>query len=133
MLSKVFSRLFIFLVFSTSTSLCAQVSGIKGQIFDKQSQETLAGATISIIDTDFKVLSDLDGNFVFENISNGSYKIKIDYISYGTVIIDQVEITDNQISFLKIPMEQLSSGIPKETELLNSKRLIAHTSGISSI
>lgn len=133
MLPQLFSRILISLLLLASTSVYAQVSGLKGQILDKDTQETLAGATITIVGTNHKAISDLDGNFAFENLGDGSYKIQVDYISYGTVILNPVEISDNKIPYLKIQLEQMSQEIPKETELLNSKRLVAQHLGVSSI
>lgn len=54
-----------------------------GTITDSQSGELLAGVEVSLEGTDTKTYTDFDGNFRFQNITPGEYKVVTNYISYN--------------------------------------------------
>ncbi len=53
-----------------------------GKVIDKTTGETLAGVMVEIDGTDKQVFSDFDGNFTFENLAAGEYKLTVSLISY---------------------------------------------------
>ena len=64
----------------------AATTTISGQILDKTTGEALAGVKIELDET--VIYSDLDGNFEFDNIVPGNYKISSSLISYTPSSID---------------------------------------------
>lgn len=74
---------------------------VNGIIADKQSNELLAGATITA--NGQKVYSDLDGQFTLSNIENGKVKITVSLISYED---QSFEIDAQKASTLKIELKQ---------------------------
>jgi|APMed6443717190_1056831.scaffolds.fasta_scaffold19637_2 hypothetical protein len=72
---------------------------LKGVVFDKLTNESLAG--VAIVVNGQKVYSDLDGNFTVSNQGNGNCELKISMISYE----DQTLIVDlNKQNSLKIAL-----------------------------
>lgn len=69
-----------------TTAVKVQDNIVKGQIFDKQTKETLAGAVITA--NGHKVYSDLDGNFKISNLCGEKCQIKISMISYQDQTIE---------------------------------------------
>ncbi|WP_167604812.1 carboxypeptidase-like regulatory domain-containing protein [Maribellus sediminis] len=55
---------------------------LTGSVVDGQSGESLVGVEVKLAGTDKKTYTDFDGNFNFENIKPGEYKIETNYISY---------------------------------------------------
>jgi len=55
---------------------------VAGSVADENSGESLVGVEIKIEGTDLKTYTDFDGNFSFENMKPGAYKIVTNYISY---------------------------------------------------
>lgn len=55
---------------------------LSGSVVDEQSGESLVGVEVKLAGTDKKTYTDFDGNFNFENIKPGEYKIETSYISY---------------------------------------------------
>jgi YbbR domain-containing protein len=55
---------------------------LSGVVLDKNSSERLAGVTIKITSTDQKIYSDIKGEFTLEGIAPGTYKVKVNCISY---------------------------------------------------
>ena len=79
---------------------------INGVIADLDTDETLAGVMVSIEGTDYKTLTDLDGNFSFEGLEEGNYDLKITYISYKDVKVENVKTNSkDQAIELKLKSE----------------------------
>jgi hypothetical protein len=55
---------------------------ISGVILDTDSNEKLAGVTIRFADSDKKVYTDSNGGFTLDGLAPGTYKLKINCISY---------------------------------------------------
>jgi len=55
---------------------------ISGSIADKLSGESLVGVEVKLEGTDLKAYTDFDGNFSFNGVKPGEYKIVTTYISY---------------------------------------------------
>ena len=58
------------------------LSSISGVIFDNDTHEKLAGVTVCFADSSQKIFTDAQGGFTLEGIAPGTYKIKINCISY---------------------------------------------------
>lgn len=77
----------------------AQTNMLKGQILDKLTKETLAGAVITA--NGQKVYSDLDGNFEITHLCGDVCQLKISMISYQDQTID-VNVTDEKSLNIKL-------------------------------
>lgn len=55
---------------------------LSGSIADDLSGESLVGVEVKIEGTDQKTYTDFDGNFSFEGVRPGEYKLVTNYISY---------------------------------------------------
>lgn len=58
---------------------------LAGTISDANSGESLVGVEVKIEGTDLKTYTDFDGNFTFNNVKPGEYKVVANYISYKPV------------------------------------------------
>jgi hypothetical protein len=76
-----YAGIFLLLIFYFPSF--AQNSGIKGNIKDQVTGETLIGASVSI-GPGKGVATDLDGNFVF-NLEPGEYTLTISYVGYNPI------------------------------------------------
>ena len=70
----------------------AAVTMLSGTIIDQITGEALAGVKVVIEQTNQVVYTDLDGNFVFQAVKPGQYNIDVNYISYETVSIKNVNV-----------------------------------------
>lgn len=75
---------------------------INGLVIDSATDETLAGAVISVDGQ--KIYSDLDGNFEIKNVKGGKVKVTISMISYADQV---VEIDLGNENSLKVKMKQI--------------------------
>lgn len=71
-----------------SNRLQAQAVTIRGKITDKQSKVPIAGASVSELDADERIVkgasSDIEGNFVLK-INNPKHKLSVSFIGYKTI------------------------------------------------
>lgn len=56
-----------------------------GTIYDKTSGESLPGAHIVLEGTYLTAISGTDGRYIFKNLKNGTYNIKVSFIGYRTI------------------------------------------------
>lgn len=78
---------------------------VSGQVIDKNSGETLAGAQVRINDINYIITTDLDGNFSIPGLEPGVYTVEITYISYKTEVL-KITIPENkEIISLKVKLE----------------------------
>lgn len=76
---------------------------LAGSIADATSGEFLAGVEVKIEGTDLKTYTDFDGNFKFDGVKPGEYKVVTSYISYKSAT--QVLSLNAKQTELKIKME----------------------------
>ena len=76
---------------------------LTGSIMDDKNNETLAGAAVYVDGK--KYYSDLDGNFSISDMKPGNYQIKVEFISYESVI---VEADVNKDANINISLFQIS-------------------------
>ncbi len=72
---------FIFLLLGLNGALFSQIS-IKGKLVDSVTTQPLIGATASLRGSSKGSASDLEGNFLIKNISEGYYIVVFSYIGY---------------------------------------------------
>lgn len=83
----------------------AQKGRVAGTIIDNSSGEPLMSATVSITGTTRGVLTDLDGNYVLDNLDEGTYSISVSYITYTTKHITGVVVRAGQTTTLNITLD----------------------------
>ena len=70
---------------------------IKGTIIDGELKDTpLTFAHISIEGTDLETLTDFDGYFEFNNLSEGIYTITIQFLGYEPKQIKEIELSSKE-------------------------------------
>jgi TonB-dependent receptor len=86
-----------FIVYISISS--AQVGKIRGKVVDDKSSETLVGVTVLIKETATGAATDLDGQFTID-IPAGTYDLQISYISFQTLIIENINVQPGEITLL---------------------------------
>lgn len=98
----------IVLLFAPRLSAQNATQNIKGQITDKQSKEVLSGAVVVIVgfESRYAAVSDASGNFILQNIPSGRYDLKIKYIGYKEIILNNIQVTTGKEVILEIELEE---------------------------
>ncbi|HPN38580.1 MAG TPA: outer membrane beta-barrel protein [Melioribacteraceae bacterium] len=116
--------LYLFIIFG-NILIAQQTRFITGQIYDKETKETITDANCILIhlpdSTITGTTSDYKGYFIFNNIKEGNYKLKISYIGYETNLqnisfknksIDLQKIFINRIAVKTKDVEVVASVLP---------------------
>lgn len=105
------SLLFVTLLGSAQAQ---QTQTIRGSIIDAQSHASLIGATIVLVDSDplLGTISDLEGNFRLENVPVGRQSIRISYVGYKEITVNNIIVNSGKEVILNLEMEEelLSTG-----------------------
>ncbi|MBN1999709.1 TonB-dependent receptor [candidate division KSB1 bacterium] len=71
--------------FMGSVYTAAETGDIKGTIIDKRTKEPLISANIIVVGTERGTSSDIDGDYLIQNLPVGIYTLRFDYIGYNSV------------------------------------------------
>jgi hypothetical protein len=83
----------------------AQSTGrITGVVRDKNTQEPIIGATVSLEETTLAVATDVQGRYRLENVPTGSYNIKATYLGFEPVIRYNVPVTSGNALTLNLEL-----------------------------
>lgn len=77
----------------------AQNGKIRGTIYETSTGESLVGVTVFITGTTIGTTSDLDGQFTLD-VPPGSYAIRFSYISYQTILLEDVTVKAGEVTVL---------------------------------
>ena len=90
---------------------------IRGQVIDKETQITLAGATIIVLNTNplKATITDIDGNFNIENVPLGRFNIQVNYLGYETYTVSEMQITASKEVVLKIQLQEKAFALDEVT------------------
>lgn len=97
---------FTFIIFNLFAQNNTQ--NIRGTVVDKQSQNSIIGAVVFIVNGNANqgVKSNEKGQFVIENVAPGRYEIKATYVGYKDVTIPNVVVTSGKETILDIALEE---------------------------
>ena len=77
-------RLLLILSLFLTQTVIAQTNGkLSGWIVDKNTQKPIEGASIQLVNTKYKTISDAKGYYSFKNIPTGQYQV--DFTSIGSI------------------------------------------------
>jgi hypothetical protein len=107
---KALAFCFLSIIQITFSQVAAQGGTIEGVITDKSTGETIIGANIIIDGTLTGTSTDLDGKFVLK-VAPGTYKIKIMFISYETVLVEGVVVESGKPAYLNVALAEVSTEI----------------------
>ena len=108
----------IYLLFLLS-SICingfSQINGIiRGNVKDKNTQETIIGAIISVDGTSIGTVTDVDGNYKM-NLPVGTYNLKASFLGYSTLIKHNISVTSGNAQTVNFEIETASSELNEVT------------------
>lgn len=97
------SVLMLFLCFLAP--LFAQRGTIRGTIVDANTNEPLIGASVLVEGTTLGAAADLDGHFIIQDISAGSYTLRSTYVAYRPALLQEIVVEQGEETKVTIAME----------------------------
>lgn len=113
---------FLICLLSVYTSIYAQdgfKQTIRGKVIDKASKMSLTGASISLLSGNLGTTSNADGNFRIPNVPIGRQGIKVTFIGYKPVTIENLIVTSGKEIVLEIELEE--NAIQMNTVVISGK------------
>ncbi len=117
LLRKTVTLVMLFTVWSAT-----QAAILKGTVKDKTTKEPLVGATIQLVGTTLGVVTDLDGNYQLTNLKAGTYDVEIKYISYQTMLVKGVKVTEKEPFTLDAELATEDLALGEVTVVAHAKR-----------
>ena len=99
------SILLLGLVLLYSFTLVAQKGTLKGSVKDKKTHEGLIGASILIKGTTVGTTTNLDGEYVIENVGVGKTTVVVSLVGYNTTE-SEIDIKANQTTSFGVELEE---------------------------
>ena len=109
-------------------SVCAQKMGsISGTILQKNTQQSLAGATINVAGTNLSAAADSIGRFRILNIPVKSYNLIISSVGYKTFTLYNIVVNSGNENVFTIELEQEAAALGEVVIKANKRSVRAAT------
>ena len=79
---------------------------IRGKIVDSDNQRPLIAANILLNEYQIGAATNLDGDFLMDNVPVGNYTLRISYLGYQTELIPDVIVKSDRITFLNSELKE---------------------------
>ena len=81
-----------------------QTGTIKGKVFNSINNEPIVLATIEIENTKIGAISDIDGNYIIDNLKPGMYNVICSFIGFQTEFFLEVQVTSSRPTKLEFAL-----------------------------
>lgn len=125
MIPKLYKILLLTLVVCSFTF--SQSARISGKVIDQQTGEPLIGANILIVGTSLGAASDINGEYLINNVSAGEYSVRASYIGYQDVTVRNLRVTSGLTTRLNFEL-QSEEVITEEVVIVAQRPLIERSS-----
>jgi outer membrane receptor protein involved in Fe transport len=98
-------------------ALSAQNGKITGKVIDPEVAEGLIGASVKLTTGQGGAATDLDGNFVIQDVPPGLHTIMISYTGYASKTVTDITVVANESAYIEVAMEEPSDAA-KITEVV---------------
>ncbi|MCS7073505.1 MAG: TonB-dependent receptor, partial [Bacteroidia bacterium] len=112
--------------------LNAQTGTLKGIVSDKQTKETIIGASVTIVGTYKGAITDEEGKFEIKDIKPGEYSIRFSYVGYSEVLYNGIKISADKPTVLTVTMQNAEVTMGA-VEIVGEKNLLNLESGKSEV
>lgn len=106
----------LLLLFSTANFISAQNSTLKGQIREAGNNSPIELANVIVEGTTIGTFTDEAGNFEINDITPGTYNIRVSCIGYVAKTIFEIEVTRAKPSVISVELEPVAKEL-KEVEV----------------
>ncbi len=104
---KKFTFLILFSLFIPA--VYGQTGTISGKVTGKNGGDLLTGANVIVEGTKMGATADLDGKYSIARVPAGTYKLKVSFISYNSVVIESVTVKAGETTKVDVTLEEASA------------------------
>ncbi len=99
--------LFLFQLLFITSPVSAHNGAIRGAVYDQQTNQPLAGASVLLQDGSKGTTTDEFGVFTFKDLAAGNHTIKISFLGYES-LLREVEVKDGEVASLTLQLAPAS-------------------------
>ncbi|MCU0422907.1 MAG: carboxypeptidase regulatory-like domain-containing protein [Bacteroidia bacterium] len=106
-MKKVYSLFMLLLAFCLGANAQSQLGEIRGKVTDGSTKKPMELVSITLELNGIvkaRVYSDDDGDYIIKPLSPGNYTVKVSFIGYDNVTIDEVTVISDQVTYQNITM-----------------------------
>ncbi len=96
------------------------VQGIVGRVVDAQTGEGMIEAQVSVVNSNKKTLTDIDGNFVLE-LPVGTYALRSFYELYEPQRVDNIQVSRGSAVSVEIQLKPQGDGVVQEEVVITAR------------
>ena len=112
------------ITFAFQTAFAGTTGKIAGTVIDKETNEGLPSANITIVGTSMGASSDVDGNFYILNVPPGEYSIRATMMGYGPMVIEKVFVNADRTTSLDFILSTAVLDIGEELVVTATRPLV---------
>ena len=115
---------FILLIILSINVFSQQKGKLEGKITDEKTKDVLPGVNVVLIGTYYGAVSGIDGKYVVDNISEGTYNIEVSFIGYKTLQFTGIKISGGETKTLNIIMTETALTMDRDVVVIGNKPLV---------
>ena len=117
------SLLCTILIISSASELFAQTGSIAGRVLTAKRGDLLTGVTVSIDGTNKRTITDVEGKFIFNNVSTGRYTLSFEYVGFQKKAVSEVDVKAGEVATLETLLDEKSSDLTEVVVKATPRRM----------
>ncbi len=109
--SFLFTFIFCLITCAFSTTVFSQTGIIKGAVTDAVTNEPVMFATVYVAEAESGATTDLDGNYIIENLEPGIYSLTVSYIGYKEQSFFEIQVSNSRPAIVDVKLEEASTDL----------------------
>lgn len=133
-MKKIYSLLLAFMGFCLIANAQSQLGEIRGKVLDSKTKKPLDFVSVTVELNGVvkaQVLTDDDGSYVVKTLQPGTYTIKVSYIGFRNMIVTNVNVASDEITFSNVSMESNDGGKIIEDVIVQAKKPLIDPDGVN--
>lgn len=125
--------LLLIILLSVQFSITAQNSGlVRGTVIDKNTQETIVGASISVEKSTEGTVTDIDGVYKL-NLPVGTYNLKASFLGYTTIVKYNITASSGNAQIVNFELESSANALKEVTIVFDNQKSAVATDMITPL
>ncbi len=115
-------------------SLFPQASGkIAGRVVDAATKSPLIGANVMVVGMPIGAITDLDGRYAILNVPPGTHTLRITYIGYTTVTVENVAVKLDRTTTIDVDMKSTTVDLGESVTVTAQRPIVEADKTSSSV
>ncbi|MEX2596782.1 MAG: TonB-dependent receptor [Salibacteraceae bacterium] len=128
---KIIGTITLIVAICASQQMMGQTATLKGTVYDKETGETIPGATVILVGTYVGTSTDMNGTYEIKNIKSGDYSVKVSFVGYSDQLYNGITLKKGETRVLNSKMSFRSNTL--QEVIVVGEQIVDLESGKSEI